>query len=327
MNRIRGPILLCVAGISLASDLHAAATPTEDPNLMLASNALLAGDSLLGDDPLLPGDPLLASNPLPAGDPLPANKSFDYLLPYRDDSTKHKYVQWLWKDPVNLFTRPLYWHGDEWRTFGIEAGITGALMPLDDRVRDLFQDPRNSGRDSALDAFRTISGDGATFLVAGAALFGSGLLADNERLADSGFLAFESVAYAGILATAIKSLAGRERPATAEDQWNFQGPGSGSSNSSFVSGEAAVAFAFASSMSEVWQNNWVTWPAYIFATGVALQRVNDNRHWLSDVVGAAFLGQAVGKNIVRFHYRRDSNGSLQPYITGDTVGVQLTYQF
>jgi len=297
MNRTPCLILLGAAALLIASSLYAAAT----------SNAT--------QTPALAIDPLLEDDP------------FTYLLPYQDDSAPHKYVEWLWKDPVNLFTRPLYWQGDEWRTFGIEAGITIASMPLDDRVRDLFQDHRTSGRDSVLDAFRTISGNGANYLLAGAALFGSGLLAHNEKLADSGFLGFESAAYAGALAAAVKALTGRERPDTATDQYQFAGPGAGAANSSFVSGEVAVSFAFASSVSQVWQTPWVTWPAYIMATGVALQRINDNRHWLSDVVGAAFLGQAVGRNVVRFHYRRDGNGALQPYITRDAVGVQLTFKF
>ena len=44
---------------------------------------------------------------------------------------------------------------------------------------------------------------------------------------------------------------------------------------------------------------------------------------LSDVVGGAFLGDVVGKNIVHFHYRRNVDGVLQPYITQDAVGLQM----
>ena len=88
-----------------------------------------------------------------------------------------------------------------------------------------------------------------------------------------------------------------------------------------------MAFAFASSVSEVWQNPWVTWPLYAFAGAVGAQRITDNKHWLSDVVGGALLGNAVGKNIVHLHYRRNVDGVLQPYVTQDTVGLQMTCRF
>jgi membrane-associated phospholipid phosphatase len=290
--------------------------------LKLGAVAILLAPGVYADDPSTTS-PTTASTI----DPLLEDDSFAFRLPYQEDSGSHKYLEWLWKDPVNLVTRPMYWHDKDWGAFGIEAGITVALMPVDDNVRDLVLDHPSAGRDSVLDAFRTISGDGANYLLAGAVLFGSGLYVHNEKLADAGFLTFESAAYAGALATVLKALTGRERPADADNQYQFNGPGSGSSNSSFVSGEAATAFAFASSISEVYQNPWITWPAYILATGVSLQRINDNRHWLSDVVGAAFLGHAVGKSIVRFHYRRDSNGVLQPYFTGDAIGVQMSYKF
>lgn len=256
-----------------------------------------------------------------------ASSSKTYLLPYRSLEWPQKYLEWLWKDPVNLGTRPAFWRGEEWTTFGIEAGITGALFPLDSRVRDLVQDNRSTSVDSALSTVRDVTGGGAYFAAAGGALFGSGLLVHNEKLADSGFLAVESVAYAGALAQGIKFLTGRERPSSGQDQYQFHGPGGGSLNSSFVSGEATVAFAFAASVSEVWQNPWVTWPLYILAGAVAAQRINDNKHWLSDVVGGAFLGHAIGTDIVRFHYRRDGEGVIQPYITQDTVGMQVSFRF
>jgi membrane-associated phospholipid phosphatase len=252
----------------------------------------------------------------------------NYLLPYHDTEGPGKYLEWLWKDPVNLLTRPAYWHSSEWETFGIEAGITGALFPLDNTARDFVHDDnRSASLDDGLNTVRTITGGGTYFFAASGAIFGSGLIVQNEKLADSGFLGFESVAYAGALEEGIKFVTGRKRPDSAKNQFQFHGPGSGSFSSSFVSGESTVAFAFASSVSEVWQNPWVTWPLYIFAGAVGAQRITDNRHWLSDVVGGALLGDVVGKNIVHFHYRRNVDGVLQPYVTRDAVGLQVAWRF
>ena len=252
----------------------------------------------------------------------------DYLLAYHDEEGPKKYLEWLWKDPVNLLTRPVYWHSEQWETFGIEAGITGALFPLDNTVRDfVHEDNRHASLDDGLNTVRTITGNGVYFFAAGGAIFGSGLIVQNEKLADSGFLAFESVAYAGALEEGTKFLTGRKRPDSARNQYQFKGPGAGSFSSSLVSGEATVAFAFASSVSEVWQNPWVTWPLYGLAGAVGAQRITDNKHWLSDVVGGAFLGHAVGKEIVHFHYSHNVDGVLQPYVTQDAVGLQMTCRF
>ena len=251
----------------------------------------------------------------------------DYLLPYHAENWPQKYLEWLWKDPINLLTRPAYWRGEEWETVGIEVVITGALFPLDNTVRDFVHDNPAASLDDGLNTVRTITGDGMYFFAASGAIFGSGLIVQNEKLADSGFLAFESVAYAGALEEGIKFVTGRKRPNSADDPFEFRGPSSHSFSSSFVSGESTVAFAFASSISEVWQNPWVTWPLYGLAGAVGAQRITDNKHWLSDVVGGAFLGDVVGKNIVHFHYRRNVDGVLQPYITEVTWGLDMTFWF
>ena len=250
-----------------------------------------------------------------------------YLLPYRAQNWPQKYLEWLWKDPINLVTRPAYWGGEEWQTFGIEVGITGALFPLDNTARDFVRDNRTASLDDGLNTVRSITGGGTYYFAASAAIFGSGLVVQNEKLADSGFLAFESVAYAGGLEEGLKFLTGRKRPNSGRNQFQFEGPSGGAFNSSFVSGESTVAFAFASSVSEVWHNPWVTWPLYAFAGAVGAQRITDNKHWLSDVVGGAFLGDVVGKNIVHFHYRRNTDGVLQPYVTRDAVGLQMVLRF
>ena len=251
----------------------------------------------------------------------------DYLLSYQDEKGPKKYLEWLWKDPVNLLTRPAFWDGEQWKTFGIEAGITGGLLPLDNTVRDVVHDNKTASLDDGLNTVRTITGAGAYYFAASGAIFGSGLIVQNEKLADSGFLAFESVAYAGGLEEGLKFVTGRKRPNSARNQFQFQGPSGRGFNSSFVSGESTVAFAFASSVSEVWQNPWVTWPLYMFAGAVGAQRITDNKHWLSDVVGGAFLGEAVGKTIVRMHYSHDVEGKVVPYVADHTVGLQVTLAF
>lgn len=254
--------------------------------------------------------------------PPPTRRTF--WLAYNVAHGPRKYLEWLWKDPINLYTRPFFWGSDGWETFGIEAGITGVLIPADKEVRDFVQRNRQKALSDVLKNINDYYGS-VDLVYGGAGLFVIGLAAGNEKIADAGFLSAESVFYATQLATITKNVFGRERPKHAKDQWQFHGWDR--HNHSFVSGDAIVAFAFSSSVSEVWQNPWITWPAYGLAIGVAAARVDRNAHWLSDVVGAAFLGTAVGKSLVHFHYHRNAQGVVVPYIGDHEVGLQAAIQF
>ena len=51
-----------------------------------------------------------------------------------------------------------------------------------------------------------------------------------------------------------------------------------------------MAFALAAGLSEAVRLRWAHVGFYGFATGTALSRINDNRHWLSDVGMGALIG-------------------------------------
>ena len=61
-----------------------------------------------------------------------------------------------------------------------------------------------------------------------------------------------------------------------------------SSNLCFPSGHAALAFATAAALVILWPRG--RWGFYLLATMVAVERVSENAHWLSDNVAAAALG-------------------------------------
>jgi len=77
----------------------------------------------------------------------------------------------------------------------------------------------------------------------------------------------------------------------------------------FPSGHAATAFA-AASVVERHFGYRASWPALLAASYVGASRLVENRHWLSDVVFGAALGEAVGWTIVGRHGR--SEYALQP---------------
>ena len=73
---------------------------------------------------------------------------------------------------------------------------------------------------------------------------------------------------------------------------------------SFPSGHASVTFASAAVL-ERHLGLRGAWPTYLIASYVAMSRLHDNRHFLSDVVFGAALGTAAGWTVVGRHGRSD----------------------
>jgi membrane-associated phospholipid phosphatase len=93
---------------------------------------------------------------------------------------------------------------------------------------------------------------------------------------------------------AIKWLVGRYRPFKVVDGSGRLAPfelhpfPAGGRNLCFPSGHACLAFATAAALGMLWPK-W-RWVFYAGAAVVALERVAENAHWLSDVVAGAALG-------------------------------------
>ena len=66
--------------------------------------------------------------------------------------------------------------------------------------------------------------------------------------------------------------------------------------------ETLVAFALATALSDDIGRPWASVGLYTMATGVAWSRLNDNRHWLSDVAAGAVVGVTSAK-LVNGHWR------------------------
>jgi len=92
---------------------------------------------------------------------------------------------------------------------------------------------------------------------------------------------------AGVAAQGIKFVLGRERPNETTSAWDFD---PGHFDTAFPSGHASVAFAMAASLSDDIHRTLATVGLYGVATGVAVARVYQLEHWVSDVVGGAAVG-------------------------------------
>jgi membrane-associated phospholipid phosphatase len=94
-----------------------------------------------------------------------------------------------------------------------------------------------------------------------------------------------SLAVSEAIVNALKYTTRRERP-------------DGSARNSFPSGHASDTFAVATALERHFGWKFAV-PAYVFSSYVAMSRLPDNKHWLSDVVFGSSVGIIAGRTVTR----------------------------
>ncbi len=210
-------------------------------------------------------------------------------------------------------------HNIRWWEAAIAVGSIGAVSIFDRRVDDWVQARRSAHSDAVSRAFRIGGGPELVFgLPAG--ILAAGAISGNTNLQRSGGRVLASVITAGITTAAIKVVAGRVRPGDTTDQYAFK---PFSHNDALPSGHATMAFALATSLSAEIDRPWATVLLYAGATGTAWSRLNDHRHWLSDVLAGATVGITAG-NLIEGRWRIFGLGP--PRFLVDPAGYRLAWR-
>ncbi len=220
-------------------------------------------------------------------------------------------------DTAALVVAPFHWGAqDGWRAAGAVAMIGGAFA-ADQEVYAAFARNR-SGFTDGVSAATTWYGDPGAMCIA-AGLIAGGLLWDDRDVRDMGRDALEAAVIAGFFTNLIiKPTAGRFRPDESDGQTIFE-PFSG--HRSFTSGHATAAFAV-SSVVAMRAPGWVIpTVAYTLATLVAMDRINDQRHFASDVVAAALFATATGRFLVRRHRAESALETKKRAVTIEVVPI------
>jgi PAP2 superfamily protein len=142
-----------------------------------------------------------------------------------------------------------------------------------------------------------------------------GRATDNRTVSHLGMDLLRAEAVSGALTYAIKLSVRRDRP-----------PGGGSKCCSFPSGHSSSTFALASVL---WRHlGWkAAVPTYTVASYVALSRLHEDVHWLSDVIFGAAVGIVSGRAVVH-HDRHFYGMQIQPMpVPGGGVGVLVAGSF
>lgn len=173
-----------------------------------------------------------------------------------------------------------WWHG------AVALGGLSTLMLLDRPVQRFAQHNSGTGADNVAGFVRHF-GQPEVYGTVTVGLLATGLATGRPQITRAGGRLAASLALAGLTVQAGKVAFGRPRPEQSLDADGFV-PFSG--QVSLPSGHSAVAFAFATSLADDIHRPWATVGLYGMATAVAWSRVNDNRHWFSDVAAGALVG-------------------------------------
>lgn len=216
-----------------------------------------------------------------------------------------------------------------------------ALFALDDDLHRAAADMRSEGTDDVASVFRPLGRKPPWFLASGVA-YAVGRLTDQPRVADTGLHVFVSLALANVISGGLKVLSGRSRPivldvrgadsvwvAREPDEWGLlDGWGDDGARQSWPSGHTTAAFAIAAALSEE-LGGPTPWIAYPLATAVGWSRVNDEAHWVTDVLMGALVGTVTARLVVR--HGHEPGGWLErtllietsPSTSGALVGLRI----
>ena len=161
--------------------------------------------------------------------------------------------------------------------------------------------------DGGVDA-GNVCGSGITLGAVTAGLLLSGQVEDRPSLVDAGSDLARSLLLGGAVVWTLKLALNRRRP--------------GGGRYSFPSGHAAAAFGTGPILQHYF--GWkVGIPAYSMAVLTAAGRLEDRRHYLSDVVFGAAVGFAMGDAVIR----RDESGLPRETVAVDSRGISIVRSF
>ena len=209
-------------------------------------------------------------------------------------------------------------------TLGV-AGAVGLTYVFDGDIRDGVQRNRSPGVDKAAD-IAALAGDPYLHLGLAALVYGGGILADSPRWKATGEMLGEALILADGATLILKEGTGRGRPTVTRHKGDFRPFGFKNDYDSFPSMHTASSFAVASVMARTSQSLPVAVLSYSAAALVGLSRMSQDKHWASDVLLAAAIGELAGR-VATWQHARHGALALVPTASDGGGGLALTGRF
>jgi len=233
-------------------------------------------------------------------------------------------------DQAGIWTSPFRIRGRQPAWLLPFAGATVLAFEYDQEAM-----PRLNSTASRIRISNDVARAGSGYALVGAAgvTYAIGKLTHNERVRETGVLALEAVADAGIVSESLKLATNRQRPFVAPGTGRFWSDGAEiyTTNGSFPSGHATATWAFAHLLADETPGHpWLHVGLYGLATAVSVGRVTGQNHFPSDVVVGSVLGYLIGGYVYRHNsgfYRPSKSLSVTPIYNPATSSYGVAFSF
>ncbi len=230
------------------------------------------------------------------------------------------YLKSCYYDTKEFVISPAKWKKKEWIEFGAVTGAGILAYTQDEKIQKYFVSHQTSTATNLSKYIFEPFGNGKGTCIVMGGLFATGWLLKDKRLAGTSLTAAKAFGVSSVAALLFKQLTHRHRPYQDDipDRSNWDGPFSSTEYTSFPSGHSTAAFSLATVFAMEYSNTiWVPVLAYTLATGTAVSRLYDNKHWASDV----FIGSALGFVTGRFMWKQSKKNGGNKYVVVPNLGV------
>lgn len=222
--------------------------------------------------------------------------------------------------PFTVKDGNLFW------TLGI-AGAIGLTYAYDSNIRDKLQGSVHSrSLDKATDAGELV-GNPYLHLGVAALVYTTGVAADSKKWKETGEMLTEALVLADGATLLIKEASGRGRPVATEHKGDYKPFGFRNDYDSFPSMHTASSFAMASVIAHTSDSVPIAVLSYSTAAFVGFSRMYQNKHWATDVLLGAAIGELSGRIVSSYHTKQAKRISIMPGFNGDAVSMNLLYRF
>ncbi|MBK5273502.1 MAG: phosphatase PAP2 family protein [Desulfuromonadales bacterium] len=211
-------------------------------------------------------------------------------------------------------------NGNIFITVGV-AGAVGLTYTFDKQINEKLNARRDRSLNKAADV-GSLMGDPFLHLGLAAMVYGGALLADSATWKETGEMMAEALILADASTFIIKEASGRGRPAVSATKDDFKPFGFRTYYDSLPSMHTSSSFALASVLAATSESITMKAAYYSAATFVGLSRVYQNKHWASDVILGAALGELCGRVVTSFHANK-SKLALTPATYENGAGLAM----
>ncbi len=211
--------------------------------------------------------------------------------------------KYILQDQKAIWTSPFHTRKEDVKFWAIFGTATVAFVATDQySVKGL---PNSKGQVS-VGNWASRAGSAYSLIPISAAFYFIGTGTHEQRMRETGLLAFETLLDSSVVVEAVKLVGDRARPLESDGKGHFLDSPNGRLNSGFPSGHAINVWALASVIAHQYPHpRIVPILAYALASTVVVARVGARKHFPGDVVAGSAMGWFIGDYVYGRRHNRD----------------------